>query len=258
MRVLKLANWFSEGDLDKYKQKAQQAEQVQSQLQKMESTLENLRNDFQQSQKELAQTKAQLQINQGFQVELGETQLKLQKTDAEAQRYKKELFEQQKQLNLTQSQFKQTQQALAKSQNWIEQIKTPIQVIEITKTLPKGNFDTLWGFGIINPKVESMATVGSIMFKGWVLGKKSPAKILRVMYQSENLLETPVKYPRPIVVQQYPDIPTASKSGFEFSVAVAGISTVTTFNLEVVLEDQAVVPICDIVLQPKIIESIET
>lgn len=258
MRLLKLANWLSEGDLDKYKQKAQQAQQAQSKLDKIESELEQLRNDFQESQKELAQTKAQLQINQGFQLELGETQLKLQKTNAEIQHYKKELFEQQKQFNLTQSQFKQTQQALVRSQNWIEQIQTPIQIIDIKKTLPKQDFDTLWGFGIINPKVESMATAGSIMVKGWVLGKKSPAETLRVICQTENLLETPVKYSRPIVMQQYPDIPTANKSGFEFSIAVAGISTVTKLNLEAILEDQSIVPLCDIVLQPRIIESDET
>ena len=248
MRLLKLANWLSEGDLDKYKKKAEQAQQAEAKLQTAKSELENLRNDLEKSQKETAQAKALLQINQGFQLELGETQLKLQKTDAEANRYKKTLFEQQKQLNLLQSQFKQAQQALARSQNWIQQTKTPIKIVDIQKTLPKHNFDTLWGFGIITPKVESMATAGSIMVKGWVLGKQSPAKILRVIYQTENLLETPVKYPRPIVVQQYPDIPKANKSGFEFSVAVAGLSS-AELNLEAVLEDQSVVPLCAIVLE---------
>lgn len=254
MRLLKLANWLSEGDLDKYKQKAQQAQQAEAKLQTAESELENLRNDLQKSQAELAQSQALLQINQGFQIELGETQIKLQKTDAEAKHYKKELFEQQKQFNLLQSQLKQAQQALARSQNWLQQIKTPIQVVDIKKNLPKQNFDILWGFGIINPKVKSMATAGSIMVKGWVLGKKSPAKTLRVMWHTENLLETPVKYPRPIVVQQYPDIPRANQSGFEFSVAVVGISA-AELSLEAVLEDQSVVPLCTIILESQPIES---
>ena len=254
MRLLKLANWLSEGDLDKYKQKAQQVQQAKAQLKKTESELENLSNEFAQSQRDLAQTKALLQINQGFQLELGETQLKLQQSTADVQRFKKELFEQQKAFNLLQSQFKQAQQALARSQNWLQQIKTPIKVVDIQRNLPKNNFDTLWGFGILTPKVESMAIAGSIMVKGWVLGKQSPAKTLRVTYQSENLLEVPVKLRRPVVIQRYPDIPSANQSGFEFSLAVAGLST-AEFNLEAVLSDQTVVPLCTIILKSEPWES---
>ena len=254
MRLLKLANWLSEGDLDKYKQKAQQVQQAEALLKKTESELENLSNEFAKSQQDLAQTKALLQINQGFQLELGETQLKLQKSTADLQRYKKELFEQQKAFNLLQSQFKQAQQALARSQNWLQQIKTPIKVVDIQRNLPKNNFDTLWGFGILTPKVESMAIAGSIMVKGWVLGKQSSAKTLRVTYQSENLLEVPVKLRRPVVIQRYPDIPSANQSGFEFSLAVAGLST-AEFNLEVVLNDQSVVPLCTITLKSEPWES---
>lgn len=247
MRLTKLANWFSDGDLEKYKQKALATQQAQAKLHTMESKLEKLSNDFQQAQKELAQTKAQLQINQGFQIELGETQLKLQKVDADARRYKKESFEWQKQLNSLQSQFKQVQQALVKSQNWLQQIKTPIEVTEIKKTLPK-DFDTLWGFGIITPSVKSVTTTGAILVKGWVLGKKASAQTLKVVYQSENLLETPIELRRPMVVQQYPDIPAANRSGFEFSLAVAGIPAKITLNLEAVLADKTVVPLCDLVL----------
>lgn len=254
MRLLKLANWLSEGDLDKYKQKAQQAQQAEAQLKKTESKLENLSNELAKSQQDLAQTKALLQINQGFQLELGETQLKLQKSTADVQRLKKELFEQQKEFNLLQSQFKQAQKALARSQNWLQKIKTPIKVVDIQRNLPKNNFDTLWGFGILTPKVESMAIAGSIIVKGWVLGKQSPAKTLRVIYQSENLLEAPVKLRRPVVIQRYPDIPSANQSGFEFSLAVAGLSA-AEFNLEAVLDDQTVVPLCTIVLESEPWES---
>lgn len=254
MRLLKLANWLSEGDLDKYKQKAQQVQQAEAQLKKTKSELENLSNEFTKSQRDLAQTKALLQINQGFQIELGETQLKLQKSYADAQHYKKELFEQQKEFNLLQSQYKQAQQELARSQNWLQQIKTPIKVVDIQRNLPKNNFDTLWGFGILTPKVESMAIAGSIIVKGWVLGKQSPASTLRVIYQSENLLEVPVKLRRPVVIQRYPDIPSANESGFEFSLAVAGLSA-AEFNLEAILNDQTIVPLCTIILQSEPWES---
>ncbi|MBE9046248.1 hypothetical protein IQ255_17850 [Pleurocapsales cyanobacterium LEGE 10410] len=257
MRLTKLANWFSDGDLEKYKQQAQATQQAQAKLHKIESELEKLSNDFQAAQKELAQKKAQLQINEGFQIELGETQLKLQKVDAQAQRYKQELFERQKQLNSLQSQFKQVQQALTKSQNWLQQIKTPIEVTEINKTLPKQDFDTLWGFGIITPAVNSITTTGAIVVKGWVLGKKADAQTLKVVCQGENLLETPIELRRPMVAQQYPDIPLANQSGFEFCLAVAGMPTKTMLSLEAVLADRSVVPLCNLVLT-QTIESKDT
>jgi multidrug efflux pump subunit AcrA (membrane-fusion protein) len=254
LRLLKLANWLSKGDLDKYKQKAQQARQAEAKLLEIESEVESLRSNSQQSQKELAQTKAQLQINQGFQFELGETQLKLQKIVAESKNYQKQLFDTQTELQTSQAQLEQATTALSKSQNWIQQLKTPVQVIDIQKTLPKEDFETLWGFGIGTPKIETMATAGSLLIKGWVLGKKAKATIVRVMYLGENLLETPVEHPRPTVMQQYPDMPGANKSGFEFSLAVAGISAETKLELNAVLEDQSVVPLCAIVLKPQYAE----
>ena len=257
MRLTKLANWFSDGDLEKYRQKAQANQQAQAKLHKLESELKKLSDAFQAAQKELAQTKAQLQINEGFRIELGETQLKLQKVDAQARRYKQELFERQKQLNSLQSRFKQVQQALNKSQNWLQQIETPIEVTEIIKTLPKQDFETLWGFGIITPTVKSVTTTGAILVKGWVLGKKAEAQTLRVICQGKNLLETPIELYRPIVIQQYPDIPAANKSGFEFSLAVAGISSRTTLNLAVILADRTIVPLCNLILT-QTIESKDT
>jgi multidrug efflux pump subunit AcrA (membrane-fusion protein) len=255
VRLPKLANWLSEGDLEKYQQQAQQALAAQAKLQKTQSELKELKDNWQQTKKELQQAKAQLQINQGFQIELGETQLKLQKTETEAQRYKKELFEQQKQLNLLQSQLTKTKESLTKSQNWTQHIQTPIQVTDIKKTLPKQDFDTLWGFGIISPNLEFVTETGALTVKGWVLGKKSPAEVLRVISQTEQILETPIKIRRPKIVEQYPDISTANQCGFEFSLSVAGITTTVELNLEAVLSDQSIVPLCIIVVQPQLIES---
>ena len=248
MKLPKLANWFSDGDLEKYKQQASKSEQALSQLQDEESKLAKLSDKLRRTQKELAQAKAQLQINQGFQIELGETQLKLRQTEADANRYKQELFAREKQHKLTESQFRQAQQALSKSQNWSQQLKTPILIAEIEKTLPKQDFETLWGFGIITPTANTTITTGAISVKGWVLGKKAIAKTLIVSHQSEKLLETPVRLRRPIVVQQYPDIPTASTSGFEFSLSVAGIPSAVKLSLEALLTDGTVVPLCNFVL----------
>ena len=261
MRLTKLANWLSDGDLDKYQQQAQQAQQAQAELATMKSKIDNLDLDYQQSQKELAQAKAQLQINRGFQIELGETQLRLQQAESQIQRYKQELLEQQKQLSTQQSEFKHTQQALDKlsqSQDWVQQIQAPVQIADIKKTLPKKDFETLWGFGIITPTVATEITTGAMLVKGWVLGKKALAQTVRVLYQSETLLETPVNLRRPTVVQQYPDIPTANQCGFEFTLAVTAIPQQIELHLEAILVDSTVVPLCNLRLQSTPIESNDT
>ncbi len=261
MRLPKLANWFSDGDLEKYQQQAQQGQQLQAELQKTKSQLDKLNLDCQKSEKELAQAKAQLQIYQGFQIELGETQIKLQQAEAQIQRYKKEIFDQQQYFRERQTQFQEAQKTLdklAQPQDWLNQIRTPIQIVDIKKTLPKHDFETLWGFGIITPTAKSMITNGAMVVKGWVLGKQAVAENVRVSYQTQIVLESPVKLRRPIVVQQYPDIPTANQSGFEFSIAVAGIPNKTELCLEAVLANETIVPLCNFVLNYQAIESNDT
>ena len=258
MRLPKLANWLSDGDLEKYQQQAEQASVDQSKLEKMESEVEKYQNSLQQTEKELEQVKAQLQINQGFQVELGETQLKLRVVNEEAQGYKKELFEQQKQLSVLQSQLNQAKQSLSLSQDWVKHIQTPIKIIDIKKTLPKEDFDSLWGFGIISPNVNFAIATGALVVKGWVLGKKSKVEQLNVVHQTQQILSTAVRIRRPQIAEQYPDIPTANKCGFEFSLSVAGIPGLVEVNLEAVLEDSSIVPLCAIILQPDLIESKDT
>lgn len=261
MKLTKLANWFSEKDPEKHQPKIQPSSEVQAKLSRKQSKIDQLSNDLQTSQKELAQVKAQLQINQGFRVELGETQIKLQQNEAKLQLLKQELFEQQKHYNVTESQLKHAQQSLAQftaSQNWLHQIQTPIEIIEIRKTLPKQDFETLWGFGIISPASKSIITTGAILVKGWVLGKKAQAQTVTVKYNNESLLETPVELRRSGIVQQYPDIPNAGNSGFEFSLAVAGMSDELELSLETKLSDTTIVPLCNFILKPQSIESKDT
>lgn len=152
--LLKLSNWLSAGALDKYQQ---QAKLAKAKLQQIESETENYRINAQQIQKELAQTKAQLQINQGFQIELGETQMQLQKTQAELSTCQKQLIASEQQLKESQAKLQKITKELANSQNWLQQITTPVEVVGVSKTLPKQEFDTLWGFGLGLPKVNTMA-----------------------------------------------------------------------------------------------------
>lgn len=258
MRIKKLANWLSDGDLDKYEQEAQQATKAEAKAHRLELELETLTNRLQEKDKELAQTQAQLQINQGFQIELGETQLKLQKADAEAQRYKKELFEQQKQFNLIKSQLRQAKQTLNRAQNWTEQLQIPVVVKKIQKTLPKQDFDTLWGFAVFVPNEKFVTTTGALHFKGWVLGKKARVETVKILYETTKLAESSAQDLRPKIGEQYPDIPNANKCGFEFSVSVTGIPAVSELNLVAVLQDKTTVPLCAIALRTLPIESEDT
>lgn len=260
LKLPKLTNWFKNTDLEKDPQPTLETQDTKDPIDLQKLNLENqkLSDRLKLAQKEIAQLQAQLQIGEGFRIELGETQAKLQLAQAEAQRYKKELFEGQKQFNLIQSQLTQTQQTLAKFENWDRQLNNPIQITNISKTLPKENFDTLWGFGIMSPEVNFTITTGAILVKGWVLGKKAIAQTLKVAYNGTTLLETPVNLRRPRVVQRYPDIPQARDSGFEFSLSVVGISDTAKLSLSAVLADKTTIDLCDIILNSRSIESNDT
>ena len=249
---LKLSNQLSGGALDKFKEQARLAK---AKLQQIESETENSRTNIQKIEKELAQAKAQLQINQGFQIELGETQMQLQKVKANLSDCQKRLIVSEQQLKQSQSKLRKTTKELANSQNWLQQIQTPIEVVDVVKTLPKQDFDTLWGFGIGVPKVNDRATAGAIIVKGWVLGKKAKATAVRVVYNDQSILEIPVNQPRPAIVQQYPDIANAAESGFESSLAVTGLPPEAKLQLFALLDDDSIIPLCAIALKSQVVSS---
>ena len=261
MKLKKLGNWFSDEEPEKNKPNDQPPPPTDAALAKYQLKIDKLNEDLQSAQKELTQTKAQLQINQGFQIELGETQFRLQQTQVELQRYKKQLFEQQKQLSTLESEYQSTQQALANTiagQDWLKQLKIPVRVVDIKRTISKGDFETLWGFGILSPTIGTTITTGAILVKGWVLGKKAKAQTVKVMCRGETLLETKVDRRRPGIAQQYPDISMAGKSGFEFSLAVTGIAEIIELSLEAALKDETIVSLCNFVLKPQNIEAKDT
>ena len=255
MKLKELGNWFSDREPENNQPNEQPAMQTNAALAKYQSKIDKLNEDLQSVQKELAQTKAQLQINQGFQIELGETQLQLQQIKLELQRNKKELFERQKQLSTLESEYQSTKLALTKmsaEQDWLKQLRVPVRVVDIKRTIPRGDFETLWGFGILSPTIDTTITSGAILVKGWVLGKRAEAQTVKVMSQGETLLETKVDRRRPGVVQQYPDISQAGKSGFEFSLAVTGIFETIELNLEAVLKDETTISLCNFILTREI------
>ena len=243
---LKLSNWLSEGALYRYQR---QAELAKSTLKQYESTIEELNAQLKQNRIEIEQLAAQLQISQGLQVELGETQLKLREAIAESEDCRKKLPETQKQLAQLKSQLQQTQQDLSQSQNWLEQLKNPIQVVDIQKRLPKQDFDSLWGFGVNSPDVNTIAVAGSVLIKGWALGRKSPVTHIRISYQQQTIIETPANLSRPEITNRYPEIPKADKSGFEVAISVVGMPSEAELEIQAILQDETVLPLCAIFLK---------
>ena len=243
---LKLSNWLSGGALDKYQR---QAEIAQAKLKQHEIRIDSLSAQLQQSQTDIERFQAQLQIKEGFQIELGETQIKLQSAIAKAERCQQELRIAKEKLNTVETKHQQTETELSESKNWLKQIQLPIEVAAIKKLLPKQEFDTLWGFGIGSPKVNSIVSGGSIAIKGWVLGRKSPVSKIQITFQQQTILDVSIDQTRPAITQQYPDIPGAGNSGFECSVAVAGMPLEAELAIEAVLENQTVIPLCAICLK---------
>jgi hypothetical protein len=243
---LKLSNWLSGGALERYQR---QEEIAQAKLKQNEIIIDSLRAELQQSQTDIERLQAQLQINQGFQIELGETQIKLQSAKAQAERYQQELKITTDKLAILESQHQEATTELSNSKNWLKQVRQPVQVVAITKLLPKEEFDALWGFGLGSPKVNTILVGGSLTIKGWVLGRRSSVSKVQVTFQQEVLIEAEIGLARPAITQQYPDIPGAGNSGFECSVAVLGIPSETELAIETVLEDKSIIPLCAITLK---------
>ncbi len=242
---LKLSNWLSGGAIAKYRQ---QAETAKAQWQQLELDLEKIQDQLKQSQIELEQTKAQLQIAKGFQVELGQTQWQLQQTEVELKQCQEKCQQQQQELERSRSQLEQAKQELAGSRDWLQQLQTRIEVVKVER-LPIKDFETLWGFDIGTPSPQTEVNAGLLAIKGWVLGKRAEAKIIKIVCQQQTLIETTVDRPRKFVQQQYPEIPAADSCGFETAFSVAGMPANTELEVQAVLADESLIPLSRIYLR---------
>ena len=235
---LKLLNWLSGGLLKKYQR---EAESSKTKLKQVQINLDNFKKQLQYSQREAEQAKAQLLIAKGFQLELGETQLQLKQAS-------NELLQCQQQLKQQQQGIEQIATQPSNCKDWYQQLQKTVDVLEV-KRLPQEDFDSLWGFSIASPKAETKIKGGSIIVKGWVLGKNALATKIRINHQDEILVETSVNLPSPGVTQYYPDIAAAGKSGFETSLSVVGIPPSAELKIQVLLENKDTINLSIISLQ---------
>lgn len=235
----KLANWLSGGLLSKYQK---ESESSKSKLLQEQINVDNLKKQLQYTQKEAEQAKAQLLIAKGFQQELGEAQLKVRQLSYRLFQYQ-EHFKQ-----LKQKEQEPSSAIQVSSTDWYQQLQQTVEVVEI-KRLPPQDFDSLWGFSIASPQAEVKIEGGSTILQGWVLGKKALATAIRINYQGETLVETPVNLPSPHVTQYYPDITAAGNCGFETSLSVVGMPESAKLEIQAVLENEDTVNLSTITLK---------
>lgn len=243
---LRLSDWLSDGLLGKYQN---QIKLSQTKLNQREITIDSLRSELQQSLKDSERLQAQLSMSEGFQVELGETKVELQTMKSRIEQSQYELEVTKNNLEVAELKLQKTLSELADSKNWLEQIKLPVEVVEIKKLIPKEEFEALWGFGLGTPKSGATLSGGAILIKGWVLGRKSPVKKVKVSHEDKIISEFRTGLARPAIMQQYPDIPSAGISGFECLFSIVGIEATTELTLKVELEDESIIPLCAICLQ---------
>jgi len=243
---LRLSDWLSDGLLGKYQN---QIKLSQTKLNQREITIDSLRSELQQSLKDSERLQAQLSMSEGFQVELGEAKVELQTVKSQVEKSQYDLEIAKNNLEVTDLKLQSALSELADSRNWLKQINLLVEVVEIRKLIPKEEFEALWGFGLGTPKSGAVLSGGSIMLKGWVLGRKSPVNKVQITYEDQIVSEFRAGLARPAIIQQYPDIPTAGISGFECLFSIVGMEAETELILKVILEDESVIPLCAICLQ---------
>ena len=243
---LRLSNWLSQGALEKCQRREEIAE---AKLKQQEIKVERLTAELKQHQTDIKRFQAQLQISEGFKVELGETKINLQACQEEAKICQNQLTQVKQQLETSENKRQQIEAELFESKNWLKQIRQPIEVVDVKKLLPKQEFDTLWGFGLSSPAANNIINSGSLIIKGWVLGKKLTVKAVRVTFQQQVVVEADTGLVNSAITQRYPDIVGAGKSGFRAAVSLVGMPSEIELVVEAILEDDKTIPLCAICLK---------
>jgi hypothetical protein len=107
-------------------------------------------------------------------------------------------------------------------------MKKVIDIVEVF-SVPLTESQGLLAFNLDAPEARTQTDAGALEFRGWVLGKMSPAIALEVIHQGRVLKTIAVNVPRPDVAQTYPQVAEAGISGIQ-----------ATLNLSKVVDQQDV------------------
>ena len=93
-------------------------------------------------------------------------------------------------------------------------MKKMIEVVEVLSA-PLAESQGLLAFNLDAPETGTQTDAGAVEFRGWVMGKMSPAIAVEVIHQGRVLKTIAVNVPRPDVAQTYPQASEAGISGFQ-------------------------------------------
>ncbi|WP_339384262.1 sulfotransferase [Microcoleus sp. LEGE 07076] len=124
-----------------------------------------------------------------------------------------------------------------------------IDVVEVL-SVPLAESQGLLAFNLDAPETGTQTDVGAVEFRGWVLGKMSPAIAVEVIHQGRVLKTIPVNVPRPDVAQTYPQASEAGISGFQ---AILDLSRVIEQHDELtvysILRDQSLAKMAEVTVK---------
>jgi hypothetical protein len=201
-----ISNWLTGGALKKYQAQANAARES---LGEISVELERYKMRLQQTESQLEEAQFKLRQVETAQSQMEQIQTRLQQAKSEYEHY--------------QNQIQQVREKLSQLQ---ENERTHLSVerkkIEIVDVVPgfENNTEVLRGFILNLPVKQNIFTGGSILLRGWVLGKQEPIKNLRIVCQERILEEAPINQSRPAIGKRYAEIAEAATCGFDTSVAI--------------------------------------
>ncbi|OQW92123.1 MAG: hypothetical protein BWK79_15340 [Beggiatoa sp. IS2] len=125
-----------------------------------------------------------------------------------------------------------------------------VEILEVS--VNQENMPYFWGFSLDTPKTGQTFDVYTIVFRGWVLGRISPARAVRLWYchqPREIIREVPVDIIRTDVAEHYADVPNSERNAFLIILSVIGLPLETELALYAILEDGNVLNLANIRLR---------
>lgn len=113
-----------------------------------------------------------------------------------------------------------------------------VEILEVS--VNQENMPYFWGVSLDTPKTGQTFDVYTLVFRGWVLGRISPARAVRLWYchqPREIIREVPVDIIRTDVAEHYPNVPNSERNTFLIIFSVIGLPLETELALYAILED---------------------
>ncbi|MEG4838600.1 hypothetical protein QUB24_10785 [Microcoleus sp. B9-D4] len=124
-----------------------------------------------------------------------------------------------------------------------------IDVVEVL-SVPLAESQGLLAFNLDAPETGTQTNAGAVEFRGWVLGKMSPAIAVEVIHQGRVLKTIAVNVPRPDVAQIYPQLAEAGISGFRATLDLSKIiDQQDQLTIYGILRDQSLVKMAEVMVK---------